>query len=118
MSDRLLPKDKTTFYDDDARCPWCAAYVEDAAIPIALIFSARVHGEFRYAKREADDQASVNAMQTDCPSCARPFMVAFQKAPRIRDEPTYWVCRALAVRTAADAELRALPRAAPADDAA
>ena len=94
-----------------ARCPWCGASPGEATVSLEAILDAWEAHELDFASRQDDGTASTNALTADCPTCAKPFMVALQDNRQGR------FMRLLPVRTRADVEFASLPTS-PSPDAA
>ena len=90
-----LPRDRVTLDGWMPSCPWCDGNMGAAQVSLEALFDAHHHRELTYAHRTDGGRASPCVLTVDCPTCARPSMVALQEDGM----------RLLAIRTDADVQL-------------
>lgn len=90
MSDGL-PRSTWALPGDHPVCPWCREPVEAATITIGQLSAALCDQQVEWVSVSSQGKPIGGAIVCDCPSCQRPFALAFM--PNLR---------CIAVRTPTD----------------
>lgn len=100
MTAHLPPATSTRGYVQ-SRCPWCGEDMDEATVRIVDLADAWADEQVDWPERSPCG-AALSPLVTDCPSCARPSMVALSEGGA-RD----FHLRLVPVRTPTDARLLA-----------
>jgi hypothetical protein len=95
-----LPRDNVVHDASDwPCCPWCRGDMSAATVRVGALCDIWVGGNPRRPWRGGEGQPDPDGLQTECPHCRRPSMIALQGDVGVE------VFRLLAVRTKADVAL-------------